>query len=76
MFPARPQGVRKTSLTPEILEEAMAAKHPGFKKVASGMAKKQGISTKAASAELAASSRKASAGAKRKNPALKKVKGK
>lgn len=50
-------------------------KHPGFKKVAAQMAKKQGISKKRASAELAASTRKASAKAKRKNPRLKKVKG-
>lgn len=47
-----------------------------FKAVASGMAKKQGISIKAASAELASSTRKASSSAKRKNPKLKKVKGK
>lgn len=47
-----------------------------FKKVASKIAKKQGISKKRASAILAASTRKASAAAKRKNPKLKKVKGK
>ena len=51
-------------------------KHPGFQKVAEGMAKKQGISKERASAELAASTRRAGASAKRKNPALKKVKGK
>lgn len=50
--------------------------HPGFKAVASGMARKQGISTKEASAELAASSRRASPAAKRANPKLRKVKGK
>lgn len=47
-----------------------------FKKVASKIAKKQGISKKRASAILAASTRKASAAAKRKNPKLKRVKGK
>lgn len=50
------------------------AKHPGFKKVASGIAKKQGISKKRAGAILAAATRKASPAAKRKNPNLKKVK--
>ena len=47
-----------------------------FKAVASKIARKQGISNKAASAILASSTRKASASAKRKNPKLKKVKGK
>jgi hypothetical protein len=48
---------------------------PGsFKKVAGKIAKKQGISNKAASAILASSSRKASASAKAKNPNLNKVK--
>lgn len=54
----------------------MAKKHPGFSKVASKIAKKEGISKKRASAILASSSRKASAKAKSKNPRLKKVKGK
>lgn len=49
------------------------SKHPGFKAVASKIAKTQGISNKRASAILAASSRKASPGAKRRNPRLKKV---
>lgn len=48
----------------------------GFKNVAKSIAKKQGISNKAASAILASSTRKASPEAKRKNPNLKKVKGK
>lgn len=48
----------------------------GFKNVAKSIAKKQGISNKAASAILASSTRKASPAAKRKNPNLKKVKGK
>ncbi len=46
----------------------------GFKNVAKKIAKKQGISNKAASAILASSSRKASPAAKKKNPRLKKVK--
>lgn len=58
-----------------IWSNSMSKKHPGFKKVAAGIAKKQGISTKEADAELAASSRNASAKAKRANPNLKRVKG-
>lgn len=53
-----------------------STKHPGFKKVASKIAKKEGISKEKASAILAASSRRASSGAKKKNPRLNKVKGK
>jgi len=49
-------------------------KHPGFKAVAVGIAKKQGISKEGASAILAASTRNASKAAKKKNPNLKKVK--
>jgi hypothetical protein len=48
-------------------------KHPGFKKVQKRLAKKYG--TKQAGAILAASTRKASASAKRKNRRLKRVKG-
>ena len=51
-----------------------AKKTTGFKNVAKKIAKKQGISNKAASAILASSSRKASPAAKKKNPNLKKVK--
>lgn len=51
-------------------------KHPGFKNVAASIAKKQGISKKRAGAILASVSRKASSAAKRKNPRLRKVKGK
>jgi len=51
------------------------AAHPGFKAVAAGIAKKQGVSKEAASAILAASSRKASPAAKKANPRLKRVKG-
>jgi hypothetical protein len=50
--------------------------HPGFKAVQKKIAAKQGVSEKAAGAILASSSRKASASAKKKNPNLKKVKGK
>jgi hypothetical protein len=58
----------------------MAAKkskaHPGFKAVQTSIAKKGGYSMEAAGAILASASRKASPAAKRKNPNLKKVKGK
>lgn len=47
-----------------------------FKSVQSKIAKKEGVSKKAAGAILAKSSRNASAAAKKKNPALNKVKGK
>ena len=47
-----------------------------FKSAQNNIAKKEGISKKAAGAILAKSSRNASAKAKAKNPALKKVKGK
>jgi hypothetical protein len=50
-------------------------KHPGFKKVQSGIAKREGISKDRAGAILAASSRGASAKAKKRNPRLKRVKG-
>lgn len=50
------------------------AKHPGFKAVQSKIAAKEGVSTKAAGAILAISTRKASAGAKKANPKLRKVK--
>jgi len=53
----------------------MAASHPGFKKAQSNIAKKQGISQKAAGAILASSARKSSAKAKRANPRLKRVNG-
>ncbi len=46
----------------------------GFKKIQAKIAKKSGVSKKAAGAILAASTRGASAKAKRKNPNLKKVK--
>jgi hypothetical protein len=52
----------------------MMMKHPGFKSVQASIAKKQGIPMKNAGAILAASTRKASASAKKANPRLKKVK--
>lgn len=54
----------------------MAGKgHPGFEAVASKIAQKEGVSKDRARAILAAGARKASAAAKKKNPALKKVNG-
>ena len=55
--------------------QIMSKSHPGFSKVASGIAKRQGVSKERASAMLAAGTRKAGAAAKRANPKLKKVKG-
>jgi hypothetical protein len=49
-------------------------KHPGFKAVQASIAKKQGISKKAAGAILASATRKASPTAKKANPRLKRVK--
>lgn len=48
--------------------------HPGFKAVQKKIAKRYGM--KAAGRILAASTRRASAAAKRKNPRLKRVRGK
>lgn len=48
--------------------------HPGFKSVQNKIAKKEGISKDRAGAILASASRNASAGAKKANPRLKKVK--
>ncbi len=50
--------------------------HPGFKAVQNSIAKKEGISKERAGAILAAKTRAASAGAKKSNPNLKRVKGK
>lgn len=55
---------------------AASKAHPGFKKTAAKIAKKQGVSVKTASKELAASTRRASSAARRKNPRLNRVKGK
>jgi hypothetical protein len=51
----------------------MAKAHPGFASVQSKIARRQGVSKKAAGAILAKSSRNASAKAKKKNPRLRKV---
>jgi hypothetical protein len=53
----------------------MATKKRGFKAVQKSISKKEGIPMKNAGAILASSARKASPEAKRKNPALKRVKG-
>ena len=50
--------------------------HPGFKSVASSIARKEGISQERAGAILANSSRHASPAARKANPNLSKVKGK
>lgn len=50
--------------------------HPGFARVASSIERREGVSKKTADRELAASTRNASAGAKRANPDLRRVKGK
>lgn len=49
--------------------------HPGFAAAASQIAKKEGVSMKTASKELASSTRRASAKAKKANPRLKRVNG-
>lgn len=63
--------------TPKRRKKPMAKSgaHPGFKAVQAKIAAKEGVSSKRAGAILAASSRKASPAAKRKNPRLNKVKG-
>jgi len=53
---------------------AKSKAHPGFKAVQAQIAKKSGVSSKAAGAILASSTRKASAAAKKRNPRLKRVK--
>lgn len=53
----------------------MAKKHPGFKAVAGQIANREGYTPERAAAILAASTRNASAKAKRANPRLKRVKG-
>lgn len=50
-------------------------KHPGFKSVAKSIGKKEHVSSKAAAAILASSSRGASKSAHKENPKLNKVKG-
>lgn len=58
------------------LKRRLQKKNPGFKAVQSKIAQDQGIPQDRAGAILAASTRSASPAAKKKNPALKKVKGK
>ena len=53
----------------------MKAKHPGFKKAAASIAKKQGLPMERAQAILAAGARKASPKAIKANPRLKKISG-
>lgn len=53
----------------------MSTKHPGFKAVQKQIARKEGVSMKAAGAILASSTRKSSPAAKRANPNLRKVRG-
>lgn len=53
----------------------MAKSHPGFKAVQAKIAAKKGVSKDRAGAMLASSTRRASAGAKKANPNLKRVKG-
>jgi len=52
----------------------MVAKHPGFKKSAQSIAKKQGIPVEQANKYLAKGARNASPAAKKANPRLKRVK--
>ena len=51
-------------------------KHPGFKSVQSGIARREGVSKERAGAILASATRKASNSAKRSNPRLNRVRGK
>lgn len=50
-------------------------KHPGFSRVASSIARRQGISKERAAAELASSSRHASRAARKRNLRLNRVRG-
>ncbi len=54
----------------------MSDKHPGFNRVSAQIAKREGVSQERADAMLAASSRRASVKAKKKNPRLLRVRGK
>ena len=54
----------------------MTKKHPGFKAEAKKIERKEGVSKERADAILASAARNASAGAKRANPRLRRVKGK
>ncbi len=48
--------------------------HPGFKSIAAGISKREGVSKESAGAILANSTRKASPAAKKANPRLNRVK--
>ncbi len=50
-------------------------KHPGFKSVAAGIARRQHVSIKRARAMLASGTRRAGTKARRANPRLKRVRG-
>lgn len=67
-----------TARVREMLDNGghMTGKHPGFKKAAASIARREGVSKARASAILASASRGASRGAKKRNPRLKRVKGK
>jgi hypothetical protein len=52
-----------------------SAAHPGFKAVQGKIARQQGVSQDRAGAILAASTRRAGASARRKNPRLNRVRG-
>jgi hypothetical protein len=54
---------------------ATSSAHPGFEAVARRIARERGISLDRARAILAASTRRASPAAKRRNPRLRRVKG-
>lgn len=54
---------------------AGSEKHPGFKKAANSIARREGVSKDRAGAILASATRKASPAAKKKNPRLRRVKG-
>lgn len=62
------------NLSERRIDMAKKKAHPGFKSVQNKIASKQGVSKKAAGAILAASTRKASSAAKKRNPRLKRVK--
>lgn len=49
--------------------------HPGFEKVAQGIARKQGVPVDRAEAMLAAGTRRAGKAARKRNPRLNRVKG-
>jgi hypothetical protein len=53
----------------------MSSAHPGFKNVAASISRRQGVPIEQARAELAAATRRAGGAARKKNPALNRVKG-